>query len=119
MSQVHLAEPQKGFPHSGFRYSDQLPTKKPFCSSFVLANVRRSKDELTEFKRDVLEFLRQSLEDGFVTITRTRQSVEFPAQFTLVASTNPCPCGYYGDLVQDCNCYPRSREQYWTGHQSY
>ena len=51
-------------------------------------------DELTEFKRDVLEYLRQPLEDGYVTITRTRQSVEFPAKFTLVASTNPCPCGY-------------------------
>lgn len=71
-------------------------------------------DELTEFKRDVLEFLRQPLEDGYVTITRTRQSVEFPAQFTLVASTNPCPCGYYGDSVQPCTCTPRSREQYWS-----
>lgn len=71
-------------------------------------------DELTEFKRDVLEFLRQPLEDGSVTITRTRQSVEFPAQFTLVASTNPCPCGYYGDSVQPCTCTPRSREQYWS-----
>jgi magnesium chelatase family protein len=71
-------------------------------------------DELTEFKRDVLEFLRQPLEDGYVTITRTRLSVEFPAQFTLVASTNPCPCGYYGDLVQPCTCSPRSREQYWA-----
>lgn len=71
-------------------------------------------DELTEFKRDVLEYLRQPLEDGYVTITRTRQSVEFPAQFTLVASTNPCPCGYYGDPVQPCTCSPRSREQYWS-----
>jgi magnesium chelatase family protein len=71
-------------------------------------------DELTEFKRDVLEFLRQPLEDGRVTISRTRQSVEFPAQFTLVASTNPCPCGYYGDLVQACTCSPRHREQYWA-----
>ncbi|MGF1461536.1 MAG: YifB family Mg chelatase-like AAA ATPase [Leptolyngbyaceae cyanobacterium] len=71
-------------------------------------------DEMTEFKRDVLEFLRQPLEDGYVTITRTRQSVEFPAQFTLIASTNPCPCGYYGDPVQPCTCSPRSREQYWA-----
>lgn len=71
-------------------------------------------DELTEFKRDVLEFLRQPLEDGHVTISRTRQSVSFPALFTLVASTNPCPCGFYGDTVQPCTCTPRSREQYWA-----
>ena len=71
-------------------------------------------DELTEFKRDVLEYLRQPLEDGRVTISRTKQSVEFPAQFTLVASTNPCPCGYFGDPIQPCTCSPRHREQYWA-----
>ena len=71
-------------------------------------------DELTEFKRNVLEYLRQPLEDGRVTISRTRQSVVFPAQFTLVASTNPCPCGYFGDSVQTCTCSPRQREQYWA-----
>ena len=71
-------------------------------------------DELTEFKRDVLEFLRQPLEDGCVTISRTKQSVMFPAQFTLVASTNPCPCGYFGDTIQACSCSPRHREQYWA-----
>jgi magnesium chelatase family protein len=71
-------------------------------------------DELTEFKRDVLEFLRQPLEDGWVTISRTRQSIVFPAQFTLVASTNPCPCGYFGDPIQACTCSPRQREQYWA-----
>ncbi|MEM9136122.1 MAG: YifB family Mg chelatase-like AAA ATPase, partial [Cyanobacteria bacterium P01_F01_bin.42] len=71
-------------------------------------------DELTEFKRDVLDFLRQPLEDGFVTISRTRQTVEFPAQFTLVASTNPCPCGYFSDPVQACTCSPRQRESYWA-----
>jgi magnesium chelatase family protein len=71
-------------------------------------------DELTEFKRTVLEYLRQPLEDGYVTISRTRQSVLFPAQFTLIASTNPCPCGYYGDTLQQCTCSPRQREQYWA-----
>lgn len=71
-------------------------------------------DELTEFKRNVLDFLRQPLEDGQVSISRTRQSVVFPAQFTLVASTNPCPCGYFGDPIQACTCSPRSREQYWA-----
>ena len=71
-------------------------------------------DELTEFKRNVLEYLRQPLEDGYVTISRTRQSVSFPAQFTLIASTNPCPCGYYGDNIQKCTCSPNQREQYWA-----
>ena len=71
-------------------------------------------DELTEFKRNVLEFLRQPLEDGYVSISRTRQSVVFPSQFTLVASTNPCPCGYFGDPIQQCTCSPRQREQYWA-----
>jgi magnesium chelatase family protein len=71
-------------------------------------------DELTEFKRDVLEFLRQPLEDGYVSISRTRLSVTFPAQFTLVASTNPCPCGFFGDSVQPCTCSPNSRERYWA-----
>ncbi|MCS7032061.1 MAG: YifB family Mg chelatase-like AAA ATPase [Gloeomargarita sp. SKYG116] len=70
-------------------------------------------DELTEFKRDVLEFLRQPLEDGRVTVSRARQTVTFPARFTLVASTNPCPCGYYGDPVQPCTCTPHQRQQYW------
>ena len=71
-------------------------------------------NELTEIKRDVLEFLRHPLEDGYVTVSRTRQSVMFPAQFTLVASTNPCPCGYFGDEIVSCTCSPRQREQYWA-----
>ncbi|BAZ44259.1 Mg chelatase, subunit ChlI [Chondrocystis sp. NIES-4102] len=71
-------------------------------------------DELTEFKRTVLEYLRQPLEDGLVTISRTRQSVVFPAQFTLIASTNPCPCGYFGDSIQHCSCSPRQRESYFS-----
>ena len=71
-------------------------------------------DELTEFKRNVLEFLRQPLEDGQVTISRTRQTVMFPAQFTLIASTNPCPCGYFGDPIQACSCSPRQRDLYWA-----
>jgi magnesium chelatase family protein len=71
-------------------------------------------DELTEFKRNVLEFLRQPLEDGQVTISRTKQTIMFPAQFTLIASTNPCPCGYFGDPIQACSCSPRQREMYWS-----
>lgn len=71
-------------------------------------------DELTEFKREVLDFLRQPLEDGQVTIARTRQSVAFPARFTLVASTNPCPCGYFGDTLQPCTCGVHQRQRYWN-----
>ena len=61
-------------------------------------------DELPEFKRTVLEVLRQPLEDRVVTISRARLSVEFPASFMLVASMNPCPCGYYNHPQTECKC---------------
>ncbi len=61
-------------------------------------------DELPEFPRSALESLRQPLEDGVVTVARVRESVEFPARFTLLAAQNPCPCGYWGDGVQPCVC---------------
>jgi magnesium chelatase family protein len=63
-------------------------------------------DELPEFKRAVLEVLRQPLEDGVVTISRATQSLSFPAEFNLIASMNPCPCGYYGSNIPNhaCNC---------------
>jgi magnesium chelatase family protein len=61
-------------------------------------------DELTEFRRDAVEGLRQPLEDGRVVITRAVGSVEFPARFTLVAAANPCPCGFDGDGLKSCVC---------------
>ena len=61
-------------------------------------------DELTEFRRDAVESLRQPLEDGRVVITRAAGSVEFPARFTLVAAANPCPCGFAGDARRVCSC---------------
>jgi len=61
-------------------------------------------DELTEFRRDALEGLRQPLEDGRVVVTRAAGSVEFPARFTLVAAANPCPCGFDGDQRKHCRC---------------
>ena len=61
-------------------------------------------DELPEFKRDVLEVLRQPLEDGHVTIARVAGTMTYPAQLMLVAAMNPCPCGYYGDTVKACTC---------------
>jgi magnesium chelatase family protein len=61
-------------------------------------------DELPEFPRNVLELLRQPLEDGSVTIARSHMTLSFPASFMLVAAMNPCPCGYYGDATRECRC---------------
>jgi magnesium chelatase family protein len=61
-------------------------------------------DELPEFKRDVLEVMRQPLEDRRVTISRASGSLTFPANFMLVCAMNPCPCGYYGDSIKECTC---------------
>lgn len=68
-------------------------------------------DEFPEFPRSVLESLRQPIEDGVVTVTRSRQSVTFPARFTLVAAMNPCPCGHRG-TEKPCKCPPRTLEIY-------
>ncbi|HET8963872.1 MAG TPA: YifB family Mg chelatase-like AAA ATPase, partial [Chitinophagales bacterium] len=69
-------------------------------------------DELPEFKRNVLEVLRQPMEDRKVTISRARFSVEYPASFMLVASMNPCPCGYYNHPEKDCVCAPGVVQKY-------
>lgn len=61
-------------------------------------------DELPEFPRNVLELLRQPLEDGFVTIARSQTTLVFPARFMLVAAMNPCPCGFFGDPMRECRC---------------
>ncbi len=61
-------------------------------------------DELPEFRRDLLEALRQPLENGKVIISRAKNNVVFPARFTLVAAMNPCPCGYYNDPEKECRC---------------
>jgi magnesium chelatase family protein len=69
-------------------------------------------DELPEFGPQVLEVLRQPLEDRVVTISRARSSVTFPANFSLVAAMNPCPCGYFGDPTRDCTCPPPAVGRY-------
>jgi len=69
-------------------------------------------DELPEFKRSVLEVMRQPMEDRIVTISRARISVDFPASFMLVAAMNPCPCGYYNHPDQECVCSPGIVQKY-------
>ncbi len=69
-------------------------------------------DELPEFRKDALEVLRQPLEDGTVTITRVQGSCSYPCNVMLVASMNPCPCGYYGDRKHDCTCTPKKIASY-------
>jgi magnesium chelatase family protein len=69
-------------------------------------------DELPEFRRNVLEGLRQPLEDGTVTLSRAALTLSFPAQFMLAAAMNPCPCGYRGDPLHGCRCAPPEVERY-------
>ncbi len=69
-------------------------------------------DELPEFGRSVLEVLRQPLEEKSITISRAKYSVEYPANFTLVASMNPCPCGYYNHPTKECSCSPGAVGRY-------
>jgi magnesium chelatase family protein len=69
-------------------------------------------DELPEFQRNVLEVMRQPLEDGSVTISRAAVSVTFPSRFMLAAAMNPCPCGYFGDPTRECHCTPPMIQRY-------
>lgn len=69
-------------------------------------------DELPEFPRNVLEVLRQPLEDGVVTIARAAMSLSFPARFMLAAAMNPCPCGYFNDKGRECMCTPPMIQRY-------
>lgn len=69
-------------------------------------------DESPEFKRPVLDGLRQPLEDGHVVLTRASGSLRYPARFMLVAAMNPCPCGYYGDRSRECVCTPQQIRRY-------
>lgn len=69
-------------------------------------------DELPEFKRTVLEVMRQPMEERRVTISRAKVSIDYPANFMLVASMNPCPCGYYNHPEKECVCGPGIVQRY-------
>ena len=69
-------------------------------------------DELTEFPRQVLEVLRQPVEDGQVTVARVNSTYTFPSRFMLILAMNPCPCGYFGDLLHECSCSPTEIKRY-------
>ena len=67
---------------------------------------------MPEYSRNSLETLRQPLEDGVITISRLENTVEYPANFTLIASMNPCPCGNYGNPDKECKCTPQQIHKY-------
>ncbi|MDE0214130.1 MAG: ATP-binding protein, partial [Deltaproteobacteria bacterium] len=69
-------------------------------------------DEAPEFRRHVLEVLRQPLEDGRITVARAAGSVDYPASFMLVAAMNPCPCGFFADPQKECRCTPMQIARY-------
>jgi magnesium chelatase family protein len=69
-------------------------------------------DELPEFKRNVLEVMRQPLEDANITVSRALGSIKYPASFMLVAAMNPCPCGFFTDPQKECNCTPLQIQRY-------
>jgi magnesium chelatase family protein len=71
-------------------------------------------DELTEFRRDVLDLLRQPLESGEIWIHRARHNARFPCAICLVAATNPCSCGWFGDPERECSCGEGARLRYWN-----
>jgi magnesium chelatase family protein len=69
-------------------------------------------DELPEFKRNVLEVMRQPMEEGTITISRVNNKLTYPSKFMLVAAMNPCPCGYFTDPKRECHCTPYQIQRY-------
>jgi magnesium chelatase family protein len=87
----------------------------PRCGELSLAhNGLLFLDEFAEFPRSVLEMIRQPLEEHTVTISRARQTIQFPARFMLIAAMNPCPCGYFGAGYRNCRCTPNQVEKYMS-----
>lgn len=87
------------------------PLAKPGEMSFAHHGVLFL-DELPEFKKNALEVMRQPMEDGRVTISRSKVTVEYPCNFMLASAMNPCPCGNFGNPNQDCTCTPQQIQKY-------
>lgn len=118
----HLAKERRGF-------SKQPPYRHPHHSSSAVSLIGGGTfpkpgeislahrgtlflDELGEFPKKALDMLRQPMETGEVTISRVKQTVQYPAVFTLIAATNPCPCGYFGSNERYCTCTPQQIRAY-------
>ena len=69
-------------------------------------------DELPEYSKDVLETLREPLEEGKVTVSRVAAQLTYPAEFILISAMNPCPCGFHGDTIKECTCTPYQAQKY-------
>jgi len=91
--------------------SNQSPEHQNW-SIYSLCNRVLFLDELPEFKRNVLEVMRQPLEDGSITVSRAMGSINYPASFMLVAAMNPCPCGFFTDPQKECTCTPMQIQRY-------
>lgn len=99
--------------HTSSRVSMAGGGSKPGPGEVSLANCGvLFLDEIPEFPKNVLEVLRQPMEDGSITVSRANGTFVFPARFMLVASMNPCPCGYLGDPVHECNCTQTQIDRY-------
>lgn len=101
-------------PHHTISYAGMVGGKtQPVPGEISLAhNGILFLDELPEFRRDVLEALRQPIESGEITISRIHQSIRFPSRFVLIAAMNPCPCGYFTDTHKNCKCGPGQIQKY-------
>ncbi|MCG8376083.1 MAG: YifB family Mg chelatase-like AAA ATPase, partial [Chlorobiales bacterium] len=108
-AQRPFRSPHHTISHAGLIGGGQFPTPGEVSMAH---NGVLFLDELPEFQRNVLEVLRQPLEDGVVTISRVAGTIAYPARFMLVSAMNPCPCGYHGDPERECKCTPHMITRY-------
>lgn len=94
------------------RFGNVQPSGEVNTPVYLARNRVLFLDELPEFKRNVLEVMRQPLEDGNITVSRAIGSINYPASFMLVAAMNPCLCGFLTDQQKECNCTPLQIQRY-------